>query len=280
VRVIQDGAIERGIADSRAYLDSEAALASLAIDPYWPKWHSPWWHMVLLWELGFAEQIPPRASAALIAGLDRLLHTFPITPEELAGVDPQRDLACHCALGTMSQVLAACGHEVDRVLPWVRPWFHRYQMADGGLNCDESAYLVTGECPSSMVGTVSAFEAMCGDRGFAARAASFMIDRELVDGSRSAHNASEREVAASWQLLTFPRFYFYDVLRGLTALARWAQQAGAQVPRAAVARALAIMEAKPRDGLCVERRAFADKMTIAPTSDRSPSPRVPATTFP
>ena len=51
------------------------------------------------------------------------------------------------------QIIAACGVEVDRALPWARPWFVRYQMSDGGLNCDSDAYLVTDECPSSMVGT-------------------------------------------------------------------------------------------------------------------------------
>ena len=58
------------------------------------------------------------------------------------------------------QVLAACGVDVERALPWVKPWFVRYQMADGGLNCDETAYPSTDECPSSMVGTVAPFEAM------------------------------------------------------------------------------------------------------------------------
>ena len=71
---------ERELADSVAYLESEAALASLATDVYWPKWHSPWWHMLLLWELGEARRIPARASAAVLAGIDGLMHTFPITP--------------------------------------------------------------------------------------------------------------------------------------------------------------------------------------------------------
>ena len=40
----------------------------------------------------------------------------------------------------MFQVLAASGIDVERALPWIKPWFVRYQMADGGLNCDEAAY--------------------------------------------------------------------------------------------------------------------------------------------
>jgi len=42
----------------------------------------------------------------------------------------------------MYQVLVACGVDVDQVVPWVRPWFLRYQLPDGGLNCDEQAYAV------------------------------------------------------------------------------------------------------------------------------------------
>jgi hypothetical protein len=279
--------IDDGVADSIAYLGSDAALESLAIDVYWPKWHSPWWHMLLLWELGLAKEIPARASAAVAAGVDGLLHTFPITEAELAGVNPQRDIPCHCALGTMAQVLAACGHDVDRELPWVRPWFQQYQMADGGLTCDETAYRVVGECPSSMVGTVPPLEAtlalglgLGGDRAFADGTARFLIGRELVDGSATVHNAAERESAKRWPLLTFPRFYFYDVLRGLTALARWARATGEVVPGAAIRRAVAIMDAKPPGELRVERREFAAHPTLVPTRDRSPSPRAPSTTFP
>ena len=53
--------IERGIADSVAYLGSDAAVRSIELDTYWPKWHSPWWHMLLLHELGEDAQRPLRA---------------------------------------------------------------------------------------------------------------------------------------------------------------------------------------------------------------------------
>ena len=35
-----------------------------------------------------------------------------------------------------------------------------------------------------------------------------------------------------WQQACFPRFYFYDVLRGLAALARWAEKSGRALPLA------------------------------------------------
>lgn len=285
---IRTAAIQRGIADSVAYLGSDAAQRSLEIDPYWPKWHSPWWHMLLLHELGEARQIPARAAAAMVAGIDRLLHIFPIHPGDAPGADPHRDIACHCALGTMSPVLAACGIDVDRALPWVKPWFVRYQMADGGLSCDDSAYLRTDECPSSMVATVAPLEAMLlgaafssEQRAFVDRAAGFLIERALVHGSRTMHNAEERDAEVGWRSLGFPRFYFYDVLRGLAALVRWAEASAQAIPYAALASVVeALVERSPDGVIHVERHAFAGPTTILPTADRSPTPRAPASLFP
>ena len=282
--VARTAAVEAAVADSVAYLASGAALRSIEIDPYWPKWHSPWWHMLLLHELGETRRIPARVAAAMAAGLDRLLHTFPILPTDAPGANPQRDIACHCALGTMVPLLAACGIEIDRALPWVMPWFVRYQMADGGLNCDETAYLVTGECPSSMVATVPALDAMLAapaQRAFLDRAAHFLLDRGLTRGSPTAHNAEERTAAPAWLDLAFPRFYFYDVLRGLTVLTRWAEVTAQPIPRAAVEPVIAALcERFPAGIVHVGRHAHSGRTTILPTPDRSPSPRGDATSFP
>ncbi|HEU4538443.1 MAG TPA: hypothetical protein VFS00_30190 [Polyangiaceae bacterium] len=285
---VRSAAVERGIADSVAYLGSDAAQRSLDVDPYWPKWHSPWWHALLLHELGEARQIPERAASALVAGLDRLLHIFPIWPDEAPGTDLYRDVPCHCALGTMSVVLAARGVDVGRALPWIEPWLVRYQMADGGLSCDDEAYRVEGECPSSMVGTVAPLEAMLlGDgwsgerRAFVDRAARFLIERSLVRGSSSVHNAAERDAEASWRSPTFPRFYFYDVLRGLAVLVRWAEQTERALPQVAVAAAVGALVERAPDGVVrVERQAHAGHTTILPAADRPPGPRVPVTSFP
>ncbi|HEY3801016.1 MAG TPA: hypothetical protein VGL61_00360 [Kofleriaceae bacterium] len=216
------------IETSLAYLRSDAALTSLAQSIYMPKWDSPWWHMVLLHELGVADQIPRRVIDAMVAGLDA-------SSRDLDAETSDAFVPCHCALGCMAQVLDA--HDI--VMPWFEAWFVRYQMADGGLNCDASAYAVVGECPSSMVGTVPALEAMLlGDparwsparRAFVDRAAQCVIDRAFVRGSSTKYNAEERDTAPSWQLLAFPRFYFYDVLRGMAAVARWAELTGGAVP--------------------------------------------------
>ena len=283
--VTRTTAVAAGVNDSLAYLASDAALRSLETDTYWPKWHSPWWHMLLLHELGETRRIPGRVVTAMATGLDRLLHIFPIAPDEAPGANLQRDIGCHCALGTMVPLLAACGVDIARALPWVEPWFVRYQMADGGLNCDETAYQVTTECPSSMVATVPALEAMLAwpaQRAFVDRAARCLIERALTQGSPTVHNADERSQAPAWFELAFPRFYFYDVLRGLTALCRWAEATGQAIPTAAIAPVVTSLTTRFPDGVIrIGRHAHArHASTVLPTADRSPSPRGPTTSFP
>ena len=244
-------AIEDGIATATAYLASDAAIAAITCETYWPKWDGPWWQMLLLWELGEAAQIPQRAVRAMVAALNALpMHSFPIREGDWPdGTTPgssarARSASCHCALGSIDQVLAACGVEVDRELPWVLPWYLRYQMSDGGLNCDETAYLITDECASSMVATVPVFEAMSrrGASAWLERGAAFLVERALHLGSPSRHNAEER-TAAAWTSSMFPRFYFYDVRRGASALVRWAALARVPLP----VRALEILAQLPRD---------------------------------
>jgi hypothetical protein len=257
--------LEPGIADSVRFLGSDAALRSIATDIYWPKWDSPWWHMLLLHELGEALRIPDGTVRAMVDGLNALpLKTFPVRPEDAVGYELWRDSSCHCALGNIYQVLTACGVDVDAALPWIKPWFIRYQMADGGLNCDETAYRTEHGCPSSMVATVAPFEAMllgrwtAEQRVFLERAAGFLIERKLMLGSPTVHNADERQAQASWLSLCFPRFYFYDVLRGLAALVRWADLNGGSIPLRAIAGVIAhLVEAFPDGVVRLQRQGFS-----------------------
>ncbi len=258
------------------YLATPAAAASLHRDPYWPKWDSPWWHMLLLHEMGMADRIPQPAIQALVEALDRIpVKIFPIHPGDLPeGVDPYSGTMCHCAVGNIYGVLAAAGVDVSARLPWLRTWLSAYQMADGGMNCDEAAYLVEGECPSSMVALVPCFEALVRhvpdwtpqEAEFVERGAQFLIQRELRLGSPTDYNASERESAKEWGRLTFPRFYFYDVLRGLTALHQWAQRTGQQPPPFEIS-----------EPLSPTRRAWEGKLTRDPDDTTG---KRPASTFP
>lgn len=286
-----DSAIEEAVEASVAYLGSDAALASLADDSYWPKWDSPWWHMVTLYEMGEHARIPEVATRAMVAALKRLpTTTFPIQPSDLPqGVDPW-DASCHCALGCMGPLLLARGVDVDAELPWVRGWFGRYQMADGGLNCDSDAYLIKDEVASSMVGTVPPLEALLvfnrdtardEDVTVMSKLAACMIGRGLVRGSDSKHNAEERETAPTWLELTFPRFYFYDVLRGLAALVDWAVRFERPLTLAAIGAPIEhLIERFPDGAVRIGRQGFAGRTTRLRSAAGAWTRGHPASTFP
>ncbi|MGZ3747538.1 MAG: hypothetical protein ACXWRE_09210 [Pseudobdellovibrionaceae bacterium] len=124
--------LNEAIEKSKKYLASNSALESIERDPYWPKWDSPWWHMRLLQELNLAKEIPQITLLKMIEVLKG--HYLPLFPTHT------EEIACHCAVGSMDQVLFYAGIDVDSELPWMRPWMIRYQLPDGGLNCDERAY--------------------------------------------------------------------------------------------------------------------------------------------
>ena len=289
--VAHDSRVAAALTASEHYLASNAALRSLEADAYWPKWDSPWWHMVLLHELGEVRRIPERAIRMVVARLNALpLKIFPLHPEDSPpGTDPYRDSQCHCALGCMYQVSAEFGLDAERELPWVKPWFVRYQMADGGLNCDSTAYLQHDECASSMVGTVAVFEAMLlgpeswtpSQVAFLERAADFLIAREVMLGSSSNHNSEERAAQAAWRLPCFPRFYFYDVVRGASALVHWAERSGRSLPVRAIAGVVEYMASAFPDGVvALGRRAYAGSNTIVQTAAGAWIRGQPASTFP
>jgi len=277
---------------SLRYLASPQAVESLEADAYWPKWDSPWWHMLLLHEMGETKRIPAQAIETCIASLNKMpVKIFPIQPEDMpAGVDPYRGTPCHCQLGNIYQVLSAWGVNVDKELPWIRPWFLRYQMGDGGLNCDNEAYLVKEEVPSSMVGMIAVFEAVllhtprdwtAEEKEFLDKGARFLMERKLMLGSPTKHNADERESAKKWVHLCFPRFYFYDVLRGLNALLIWSEKTGQTVPKESIREVLSLFEERFPDGQprC-ERLSYEGTGTILQAPSGEWLRRQPATFFP
>ncbi|MCI0340918.1 MAG: hypothetical protein L0216_07150 [Planctomycetales bacterium] len=279
---------EAAVAETIAYLASREASVAIAADPYWPKWDSPWWRMTLLWELGRAGRIPREIVGEMAAALRaKYLPVFPLRAEEVpAGVDTYRDVACHCALGTIAQVLTACGVNVDPALPWLRPWFLRYQLPDGGWNCDEAAY--TRPVPrSSVVSTLPVLEAALGglsrpltpeEEALLDRGAAYLIRRRLC---RSV-SRGDRLMDEAWLLPCFPRFYHYDVLRGLTFLVTWAERRRRPLPAEAVAEAVTVLGAQLDSGgiLHVGRRGYAAERTLRRGADGAWTPGHPAGTFP
>ncbi len=264
---------QEAVTRSVAYLESNEALHSLKLDPYWPKWDSPWWHMTLLWELGLADRIPDSIARGMIETLNsHYLRFFPTSAEGLPeGADPYRHVACHCALGTIYQVLDACGVSVDKELPWLRPWFLKYQLPDGGLNCDEKA--CSKPLPkSSVVSTLPPLEAIlfcthppftAEEESFLDRGASYLIAHKLF---RSANG--DKVIDQDWLKLCFPRFYEYDILRGLYFLKRWAEVRKRPAPAEAVGEAMDILQLRFPDGeLKVERAVWENEKTLVIGAD-------------
>lgn len=227
--------LNNAIDQSCTYLSSPEALQSIERDPYWPKWDSPWWHMLLLHEMDLTKIIPEAAILTMVKVLkDYYLPVFPIDAADVPpGTDVYRKIACLCAVGNIYQVLFSYGVDVDRELPWMRQWFLRYQLPDGGLNCDEAAY--TKPIPkSSIVTTLSCLEAVlfCKKREltpeemvFLEKGANYLIRQHLF------RKISTGEVIdKNWLEIRFPRFYEYDFLRGFYFLAQWRKQSGFVIP--------------------------------------------------
>jgi hypothetical protein len=250
------------------YLASRAAEEAIAADPYWPKWDGPWWRLVLLAELGLADRAPRARVLQIVRAIDSVyLKAFPFTPGEVPlGKDPIRQIACHCQIGTIDTVLRLCGIEVDRELPWLRTWYLKYQIADGGWNCDEAVY--TRPTPrSSVVSTLPVLEGLLARGPALTPEESLALDRgaEYLIARRLVRSLSKGGVVAKeeWLRPAFPRFYEYDLLRGLSFLVRWAEWRGRTLPEGAIAEVVTTLEGlAPRGVLAPGRRVTEGPRTL------------------
>lgn len=212
--------------ETRHFLASESALESIERDCYWPKWESPWWRLTLLLEIDQLDWVPPSFLEAFQKALQKQYLTyFPLREEELPAGKNARHIYCHCALGTIYQIFAKCGKNVEEEFPWMASWFSQYQLPDGGWNCDEAVYLRKNP-KSSFVSSLPILEVL-NQRVSAGKTA----ESEILD--RGAHYLITRHLCRSlskqfeiadplWLVPIFPRFYRYDILRGLSFLAKWA----------------------------------------------------------
>jgi len=269
---LAERALTPQILQSVSYLDSTEAVDSLNADPYWPKWDSPWWHMTLLFEMGLADKIPDRALDAFQSAASKhYIDVFPLKEEEIpAGCDTTRNICCFCALGTAMQIFEARGLRSDEVFPWARSWFARYQISDGGYNCCEEVYLK--ETPrSSIVSTVPMLEALLklSERGLSDeeeaildRGIQYLLERRLF----KSLSKKDAVIDPDFLKLTFPRFYEYDVLRGLKLVTDWAVKRDRKLPWSAIQEAFSSITFKVRTDdpeIDVERQFYAGKGTLA-----------------
>lgn len=216
--------------------------------------------MTLLWELGLAERIPQATVDALIEAMRaNLLDFFPLSDAEIpAGKNESQHVVCHCGLGTIDQVLLARGVDLRRRLPWTAGWYRRYQLPDGGLNCEKRAY--TSSRKSSFLSTLPCLEAVLArapeipreETEFLERGAGYLIAHRLVRSTKGSL------VNPDWLKPCFPRFYEYDVLRGARFLLDWSRKTGGRVPAEALADAKPWLDGKRA---VVERDAL-DKRSL------------------
>lgn len=252
--------------------DLRNCLEELALpfgpDPYWPKWNNHWWRLTLLLELGVLKEVPMQVLEAFADQLDsHYLHQFPLLESELpADCDPYGNILCHCALGTAVQILLAGGIAVWERLPWLYDWLFRYQLPDGGFNCDEQAY--TGSHKSSLVSTPPVLEAVlasrpAGDftgpeRQLLAAGLRYLLDHHLYQhrGGGTIH--------ASWLQPLFPRFYEYDILRGLSLVTRLCETLKSPLPWIQVAEAFHLLQEQAHPQLAPQPWYLAQQSTLIP----------------
>lgn len=200
------------------------------------KWNGEWWHLVTICEMGYANRIPTSVARK---ALEQLKYgawpKFVITKEDAprTRADRAKMDCCHCELGVYYMVLCQCGCDVDRELPWIRDWFLKHQLDDGGLNCTPTAYLNSRK--SSVVSTLPPLEAILlftdrsyteAEARFLDEGARYLIEHRLVESKRES-----RIINQEWLKPLFPRFFEYDILRGLSYLSEWSRRRNKPLPK-------------------------------------------------
>ena len=228
------------------------------------KWSGPWWHMATLYEMDEAERIPV---FVVEKALDLLRHgtwpKFVITKEDAPKKNKDRSKmdCCHCELGVFYMILSKCGCNVDAEIPWMREWFLKHQLPDGGLNCTPSAYL--GSRKSSIVSTLPPLEAVLlfterrytgEEERFLDEGARYLIEHRLV---RSKSDGAV--INDEWLKPFFPRFFEYDILRGLPYLVEWSRRRGVSLPSKVIKEGLHHIKGYIKDSGIVLGRHVNDK---------------------
>ncbi len=196
-------------------------------DVYWPKWSATVWQLILLAEMGMPSDHP-----AVKAGCEYFLkimdsqdRSWP--PRDYSDKDEQgqwpswRSVWEPCVTGNMARTLTVFGFGEDPRIREMFEWLIRYQLPDGGWNCEPGPWGKEVH-HSSFMSTIEplwAFSALDrqhwpkGGREAVERGAEFMLMHRLYKSDRTGHVINEE-----WTKLHFPLFYFYDILHGLRVL--------------------------------------------------------------
>lgn len=226
--------ISMAIEESIRFLDSSPNLEVRGEDSR-HKWNGAWWHMAALYEMGEVKKIPESA----IVRAKYLLETqvwriFIISPNDhpTSESDKKKMDCCHCELAVYYMILKAYGCDLDNELPWIREWLLKYQLPDGGLNCDPDAYVHSHK--SSMISTLPPLEAILWhtNRDFTEQEIVFLDEgaRYLIEHRFVCSKQDGGIINKDWLKPCFPRFFEYDILRGMSFLAEWSRRRDKALP--------------------------------------------------
>ncbi len=249
-------------------IESEKALLMIERDVYWPKWDSPWWYMLLLDETSRSSEIPVPVFKELLTCADRqYLKIFPVREEDVEGpVNGHTEIMCFCFLGGLMKLASKLEFDVFAHLPWAKDWINRYQLPDGGYNCDEAVY--TGSGKSSIASTTVMLEGMIEYARFSQqpdlfaanmqKAVSYLLKHQIYLSSKG------EEIGLDWHKIVFPRFYEYDFTRGLEAVLDFLLLTGKKVRGMAVEKAVNLLQAKIDSGLAhSEKHWLSEEKTVS-----------------
>lgn len=252
----------------RAAIESEKALLMIERDVYWPKWDSPWWYILLLEETSRLKEVPVALFKELLTCADRqFLKVFPVKESDRNGqINGVTDVMCFCFLGGLMRISAKLELDIFAYLPWAKDWIHRYQLPDGGYNCDELAYTSSGK--SSVQSTVLLLEGLIEYSRFARedifvpymqKAVSYLLKHQIYMTS-----AGKEIRDVDWDKIIFPRLNEYDFTRGLEAVFDFLLLTGKKIRGVAVEKALTLLNQKITAGIAhSEKQWLSDEKTVS-----------------
>lgn len=226
------------------------------------KWDGAWWHMAALYEMGEVKRIPQSAIERAIHLLKtQVWPTFIISADDhpTSESDKMKLDCCHCELAVFYMILMAYGCDLDKELPWIREWLLKHQLPDGGLNCDPDAY--THSKKSSIVSTLPPLEAILWhtDREFTEQEAVFLDEgaRYLIEHRLVCSKQNGNVIDSDWLKPCFPRFFEYDILRGMSFLAEWSLRRNKLLPVGLIHEGLERLNTSmAAEGLRIGRQVF------------------------
>ncbi|MBD8500938.1 hypothetical protein [Paenibacillus arenosi] len=226
------------------------------------KWDGAWWHMAALYEMGEVTRIPESAIVRAKHLLKtQVWQTFMIATDDhpTSETDKMKLDCCHCELAVFYMILMAYGCDLDEELPWIREWLLKHQLPDGGLNCEPEAY--THSKKSSIISTLPPLEAILfyTNREFTEQEAIYLDEgaRYLIEHRLVCSKQNGSVIDRTWLKPCFPRFFEYDILRGMFFLAEWSRRRNKPLPidvlQEGLERLKPLMEA---EGLQIGRQIF------------------------